>query len=441
MSFLARVPPAKAGGGIASILLPEGFLPIPLYYTPMRRSYRFRLYPTTNQARDLTVMLDSHRHLYNQCLETRSLAWKDYRLGINSIPLSSWFKTERNHNHWFAALNFSSAQATMRRLDKAFIAFFDRCKKRARRKGYPRFKGQDRFNSIEYPLHGDGIKLKDKTPKLYIQNIGLIRIKQHRKIQGTIKTVRVLREADQWYAVFSCDLGDVVVPKNTKPAVGIDMGLKSFLTTSDGEHVANPRFFKEAMPELRRAGRSLARKSKGSKHRHEAKRRLQRIHVRVRNQRGDFTHKLSKTIADRYGLVAVESLKIRNMLQNHRLARSISDAAWRQWLEQTRYKCEQTGAEFVEVDPRNTSQLCSQCVQMVPKGLEERWHKCPHCGLVLDRDENAARNILLRARCSPHLVRAAARLARTEPANANEVLQFECNHVQAATPSFEKPPA
>src|SRR3990172_2179105 len=221
MSFLARVPPAKAGGGIASILLPEGFLPIPLYYTPMRRSYRFRLYPTTNQVRDLTVMLDSHRHLYNQCLETRSLAWKDYRLGINSIPLSSWFKTERNHNHWFAALNFSSAQATMRRLDKAFIAFFDRCKKRARRKGYPRFKGQDRFNSIEYPLHGGGI----------------------------------------------------------------DMGLKSFLTTSDGEHVANPRFFKEAMPELRRAGRSLARKSKGSKHRHEAKRRLQRIHVRVRNQK------------------------------------------------------------------------------------------------------------------------------------------------------------
>lgn len=363
----------------------------------MRRSYKFRLYPTNTQSRDLEIMLDSHRHLYNRCLEIRSNAYKLYKISVSYADCSSWFKTERKYNNWFASLNFSSSQDTMRRLDGTFKRFFQK-NKSGKRSGYPRFKPKDRFNSFSYPTHGDGIRLKDN--KVRVSNVGVIRVKNHRDIIGEINTLSIKHEADKWFLVLSCETPDVVIPKSTNPPVGIDMGLESFLITSNGEHIDNPRFHKFALPEIRRASRKLSRAKKGSNKRKKSKKKLRKVHSKVANKRKDFIHKLSRSIVDRYGLIAMESLSTSNMLKNHRLARSISDASWRAFSDAVQYKAEEAGVEFVKVDPRYTSQVCSGCGQIVKKDLSVRWHDCS-CGLSIHRDVNAARNILALARTEP----------------------------------------
>jgi len=376
----------------------------------MRRAYRFRLYPTESQSRDLSVMLESHRHLYNRCLGMKTLAYKDYRVSVAYKDWSNWFKAERKYNNWFANLNYSSGQATMHRLEGAFARFFERVKankaakikglKRPFKKvGYPKFKNEDRFNSFLFPAHGDGCRFAGN--RLRIQHVGRVKVKVHRKVIGEIKTLSVKREAGKWFLVLSCEQPDPVAPKSDKPAIGIDMGLESFLTTSDGEHVSNPRFHKTALPEIRRASRKLARAKKGSKGRKKAKTKLQKVHAKITNRRRDFSHKLSRSLVGRYGLIAAESLSVGNMLKNHRLARSISDASWRAFQGTVRYKVVETGTEYVEVNPAYTSQTCSQCGILVPKDLSIRWHDCPSCGLSLHRDVNAARNILALARTGP----------------------------------------
>jgi putative transposase len=232
----------------------------------------------------------------------------------------------------------------------------------------------------------------------------MVRIKRHRPIAGEIKTVTLKREAGKWCAAFSCDLGDVAVEPSTNPPVGIDVGIESFLTTSDGQREPNPTYQETALPELRRAQRSLARKKKGGQNRRESKRRLAKIHARARRLRQEHHHQVALKLVRRYGFIAAEGLNIKGMLKNDRLARAISDAGWSGFLLTLRHKAESAGVAYVEVDARGTSQQCSGCGITVPKDLSVRRHDCPHCGLSLHRDENAARNILargLQARIGP----------------------------------------
>ncbi len=281
----------------------------------------------------------------------------------------------------------------MRRQKKSFANFFRRLKS-GEKPGYPRFKGRDFFNSIEFPSHGDGIRLQGN--RLRVQHVGVIRVQLHRDVEGTIKTLAVKREAGKWFLVVSCDRGDVVVAPSVNPPVGIDVGLASFLTRSDGSKAEpNPRYLKTALPELRRKGRAVARKRKGGKNRRKAVKMLAKAHARVKNLRSDHHHKVALKLVHRYGLIAVERLGIKNMLKNDRLARAISDVAWGNFLLTLRSKAESAGVAFVEVNARGTSQECSECGQVVPKDLSQRWHSCS-CGCSLDRDENAARNILAR---------------------------------------------
>jgi len=367
----------------------------------MRRSYKYRLWTNANQNRELGIMIESHRRLYNACLDQRKTAYDTGKRSVRYTEQSAWFTGQRAVNPYFARLNFSSAQDTMRRLDKAFTAFFRRLKS-GEKPGYPRFKGRDGYDSFTFPAHGVGCRLTGN--RLRVQYIGVLRVKLHRPHQGIIKTVTIKREAGKWYVVLSCDLGDVAVSPSELPPVGIDVGLSHFLATSDGETEPNPRFLKETLPRLRRAGRSVSRKNKGGKNRRKAVRRLARIHARVKNLRREHHHQVALKIVRRYGLVAVESLNIRGMLRNGRLARSIADAGWSGFLQTLRCKAESAGATYVEVDPRGTSQECSACGAMVPKDLSCRTHACTSCSLVLDRDVNAALNILARG------------LARTGPA-------------------------
>jgi putative transposase len=368
----------------------------------MRRAFKFRLFTNLNQSRELDIALESHRRLYNACLDQRKTAYETDGTSIRYADQSAWFKAERETNPYFARLNFSAGQATMRRLEKSFANFFRRVKA-GEKPGYPRFKGRDFFNSIEYPSHGDGIRLKGN--RLRVQHVGVIRVKLHRGVEGKIKTLSLKREAGKWFLVVSCDLGDVAVEPSVNPAVGIDVGLKSFLSKSDGSKPEpNPRYLKTALPELRRKGRAVARKKKGGKNRRKAVKQLAKAHARVKNLRAEHHHQVALKLVRRYGLIAVESLSIRGMLKNGRLARSISDVAWGNFLLTLRSKAESAGVAFVEVNARGTTQECSACGQVVPKDLSQRWHSCS-CGCSLDRDENAARNILARGL-----------LARTGPA-------------------------
>jgi putative transposase len=348
-------------------------------------------------------MLETHRRLYNACLDERKSRYEADKVTVRYAEQSARFKADRAINPYYARLNFSSAQATMRRLDKAFVAFFRRLKT-GDKPGYPRFRGRDRYDSIEFPAYGDGIRLIGD--RLRVQHVGVIRVKLHREVRGTVKTVTLKREADKWYVVLSCDLGEVAIEPSVNPAVGIDVGLKAFLSKSDGSKPEpNPRYLKTALPELRRKARSVSRKKKGGKNRRKAVRRLARVHARVKNLRAEHHHQVALKLVRRYGFIAVESLSIKNMLKSDRLARAISDVAWGNFVLTLKSKAESAGVSVVEVDPRGTTQQCSGCGTVVPKELKDRWHLCPHCGLSLDRDENAARNVLARGL-----------LARTEPA-------------------------
>jgi putative transposase len=359
----------------------------------MFRAYKFRLWTNSNQERELAMMLETHRRLYNSALAQREWFYNEWQISRCYEDQSGWFKDQRACNQWFARINFSSAQGTLRRLDKAFQNFF-RSVKAGEEPGYPRFKSVDRFNSILFPSHGDGIRLK--ANRLRVQHVGILRVSLHRQVEGTIKTLSLKREADKWFVVLACEVPEPIKVENVLPAFGLDVGLTQFATTSDGEKIANPRFLKAELPELRRAQRSLSRKKKGGRNRAKQRRKVNRLHARVANLRREHRHKVSNDLISRYGRIAVESLNVQGMIKNHRLARAISDVAWSSFVEVLTHKVARTGGEVKQVSPNYTSQICSACGQNVPKTLPVCVHRC-ECGLVMDRDQNAALIVLERA--------------------------------------------
>lgn len=360
--------------------------------TTLRRSFKFRLYPNQQQTRDLEEVLETHRRIYNRCLEERKTAWETEQRNISWVDQCGCFSKNRSQDAFQPKIAVNSGQGTIRRLDKAFASFFRRVKA-GQKPGYPRFKNRDRFSSFDFPAYGNGIKLVDG--KLRIFGVGLVRIKQHRPVEGTIKTVAIKREADKWYAVFSCAI-EVAITPSKKPAFGVDLGLETFLTGSNGQSIKNPRYLKTVLPELRRKQRALARKQRGSKRRGQAKRRVAALYAKVSNARKHYHHKTANQLVKRFGTIAVERLNVRGMLKNRWLARSISDVGWSQFVQILKHKAESAGARVIEVDPRGTSQECSGCGKVVKKPLSQRWHSCP-CGVELHRDHNAAKNILARA--------------------------------------------
>lgn len=359
----------------------------------MRRSFKYRLYPTRAQAAALAGILESHRTLYNAALEHRRWSWES-GISVSYGDQSAELKEIRREDDGMARCNFSSCQATLRRLDRAFRAFFRRVKA-GETPGYPRFKGRDRFDTVEFPAHGDGCRFSG--PRVSFQGVGSVKVKYHRPIDGTIKTVSFKREAGRWFVIVSCDLGDALPRATGRPAVGIDLGLTSFLVTSDGESVAQPRFARHNQAKLRRSQRALSRCKRGSKRRRKARARVARCHAKVGNQRRDFHHKTAKALTDRYGVVCVEALNVAGLARS-RLAKSAHDAGWAQFVAILAAKAEGAGVQVVAVDPRNTTQTCSDCGSLpaVPLGLSDRVYHCASCGYVRNRDENAARNILRR---------------------------------------------
>ena len=368
----------------------------------MRKAFKYRLFTNANQERELAITLETHRRLYNECLAQRIEAFKLTGKTVKYTEQSGWFKTAKLINAFYARINFSAAQATMRRLEKAYANFFRRVKAKATKAGFPRFKGRDFFDSFEFPSHGDGCRITGN--RLRLQHIGTIRVKLHRPWQGDIKTLSIKREGGKWFVILSCDLGELNIPQRVHPQVGIDVGLSHFLTTSEGETVDNPRFLKDELPELRRLSRSLSRKKKGGSNRRKARKKVAKLHARVANLRKEHHHQVAVGLVRRFGLIATESLNIQGMLRNRRLARAIADAGWSGFQQILRTKAESAGCQVLMVDPRGTSQSCV-CGAEVRKTLRDRWHDCPKCGLSQQRDHVSARIILARGL-----------QARTEPA-------------------------
>jgi putative transposase len=260
--------------------------------------------------------------------------------------------------------------------------------------GLPRFKKPGRYRSITYPQSG----FRVEGGRLSLSKIGEFRIRLHREIQGQVKTLTVKRmPSGRWYACFSCI---VEAQPREKPHgdVGVDLGLHSYAVLSDGAHIENPRYYRASERRLAHLQRGLSRKEGGSRNWVKAKTRVARLHEKIQNRRSDFLHKASRRIAESYETVYVEDLRIGNMIRNHRLAKSISDAGWGRFIGMIAYKEEESGGRLIRVDANGTTQRCSGCGEKVAKALSVRVHECPFCGLVLCRDLNAALNVLGRGR-------------------------------------------
>jgi putative transposase len=313
----------------------------------------------------------------------------------------------KEQNPEYKEVNSQVLQQSLDRLQRAYEAFFRRVKK-GEKPGFPRFQGKDRYNS--FTLKNTGWKLENRY--LWVKNVGRFKMKLSREIQGTIKTITISRTpSGKWYASFSCtDVESKILPKNDKE-VGIDVGIHYFIADSEGELIDNPQYFRQSEKQLRVRQRRLSRRKKGSKGRKEARILVAKTHEHITNQRKDFQHKKANEYIKNYGVIYYENLMIKNMVKNKHLSKSISDASWSSFFNILNYKAEYAGREIFGVPPHNSSQICSNCGQIVAKSLSVRVHLCPYCGIKLDRDVNAAIN----HKQNGHKLK----LARIEPSGVN----------------------
>jgi putative transposase len=379
----------------------------------------FRLRPTARQHVALAACVEAHRELYNAALQERRDGWSHasrtrIRYGDQSAQLAGMRAVRPDQAVW----SFSSQQATLRRLNKAFDGFFRRVKtaRPSVRPGYPRFQGTARFDSVEWPKDGDGARWLPEQRRVYLQGIGQVKVDLHREVAGRVKTIQIKRQGRRWMLVLSCD----DVPANplsvTGRQIGVDVGVVSFATTSDGEGVDNPRWARVSAERLAAAQRRLQRARRGGRNRAAKRETVAARHRKIANQRKDFHHKQARELAARYDLIVVEDLKIANMLRRAKpvadpsnpgrylpngaraktgLNRSISDAGWGQFISILRAKAEEAGRAWIEVDPRHTSDRCEACGHVARENrVTQAAFACQRCAHRAPADEHAARNIL-----------------------------------------------
>jgi len=372
----------------------------------MNRTFRYRIYPTARQAVALGDMLADHCALYNAALQERRDAYRRSGVSVRYGDQSAQLKDIRSDAQ-YARWSFSSQQHTLRRLDRAFAAFFRRVK-RGETPGYPRFRSVRRFDTVTF-VQGDGGKILTDESRVRMQGIGHVKVKQHRPVRGTVKQFSITRQGRRWYVNVIC----TGVPAEPRPAtgaaVGLDRGVTHLLADSDGGFVANPRHLAAAQERLAAAQRDLAAKRRGSNRRRKAVSRVAAHHRRIADTRRDHLHKISRRIVDTYDFIVMEDLKISNMTrsaagtadapgtnvrQKSGLNRSILDAGWGVLSDMIGYKAEDAGASVVHVNPANTSRRCNACGHTERGNREGEAFRCLRCGHAAHADTNAAKNIL-----------------------------------------------
>lgn len=351
----------------------------------MIKAYRYRLYPTKQQIQTMESQLDLCRWLYNTALDQRITAYKKLNKSISYNDQQNELPLIRKTVPGFSDIHSQVLQDVLRRLDKSFRNFF-RGLKQHQKIGFPRFKSRGRLNSITYTQSGFSVK----GNRVHLSKIGPVKIRHHRGMVdgGKIKMCTVVKSGDHWYCCLVVEYLLKVKQKIITDAVGIDLGINSFAVLSDGVVIDNPRYYRKSQDKLKEV------QSKYSIHKgKKTKRRLSAIHRKTFNQRKDFLHKESRKIVDTYDLIAHESLNIRGLVKLG-LSKSIHDAGWGTFINMLTYKAEEAGTHIIAVNPYNTSQSCCKCGTVVKKTLSQRQHNCPNCGLSMDRDLNAAHNIL-----------------------------------------------
>lgn len=354
-------------------------------------SYKHRLYPNRAQSAALDGMFGAFCDLYNAALQQRIEAWTRRRISLGYGNQASELKAVRAADERLAGFSFTAEQQVLRRLDKAFRAFFRRLK-RGEKPGFPRFRAKARYHAAEFRV-GDGMTLR-RSGRLGIVGIpGEIKVKWHRDLPSEPKSAILSRQGGKWYVVLHVEVE--VAEDRSGESVGIDAGLSSLVALSTGETVERPNWTKRAAKGLRRRQRALARCRRASRRRAKAKARLATYSRRVANRRRDMLHKLSCDLTSRFGRIAVEDLNIKGLARGM-LAKEVNDAAWAQLISMLDYKAARAGGLVVQVDPRGTSQTCPDCGIVKAKTLAERRHSC-ECGCALDRDVAAAKIVHLRA--------------------------------------------
>ncbi len=389
------------------------------------KAYKYRIYANKATTEKLHWVLDRCRELYNAALDERKSA---YRMAGKSISVyeqkRDLVEIKEVIRPEYQEIASHVLQDVLFRLKEAFDRFFQRVKN-GEKPGYPRFQGRNRYTSFTYP-DGAGWKLLDgqKRPpdkkgmvrvNLHLSKLGTVKLHLHRDIAGTIKTLTIKREGEHWYAIFTCEIGKPEALPVSYEDVGIDLGVTHFGALSNGAFIDNPRHYRRAEKRLKKLQGALARKKRGSHRRRRAVQAVAKAHRKIRNQRKDFLHKESRKLVNQYQVIAFEDLQTANLIKRPQpkqdeatghylpngaaakagLNKSISDAGWNMFTEMVTVKAAWAGRTTLFVNPCKTSQRCSQCFKEGPhKDLDERVHTCIYCGVVLDRDTNAALNIL-----------------------------------------------
>lgn len=357
----------------------------------MRKSFQYKAKLSPSAVRKAEGQLALCAELYNAALQERRDAYRMAGVSITAASQMKQLPEIKKLRPEYKEIGSQVLQDVIQRLDRAFQAFFRRVQQ-GQTPGYPRFKSRYRYDSITFKQAG--WKLDGR--RLTLQGIGTLRLFLSRPVEGTIKTVTLRRDrCGDWFVTFSCDdVPEKPLPE-TGAAVGIDVGLEKFLATSDGEFVENPRHLRRAEAALKRTQRRVSKRKRGGKRRRKMVRTLARRHRKVQRARRDFHFKTARKLVHQYDLIAVEDLNVRG-LSRGMLAKSVNDAGFSQFLAALAFKAAEAGKRVVAVNPSGTSQVCSGCgcEPRERKTLSVRTHRCSECGLVLDRDTNAARNIL-----------------------------------------------
>lgn len=351
------------------------------------KTFKYRLYPNKTQQSLLENTLLICQRLYNKCLDERITSYKETGKSPSLYDQCRSIRAHPSDNQ--EKIHTQVAQNTLQRLDTAFQNFFRRVKKGAEKPGYPRFKSTDRYDSFTYPQ--SGFKLLNEEKRIKLSKIGSVKIKLHRSFTGPIKTCTIKREGNNhWYVCLVVDEPKKQVEHQSSEAIGLDLGCITIVALSNGEKIEHPHYYRQSEQKLKKVQSKYAIKKSAKR-----KKQLIKLHTKIRNQRADFLHKTSRSIVDRFETIFVEDLNIRRMTTNNyrNLNKSILDGGWSTFIQQLCYKAEEAGGRVIKVNPAYTSQICSQCNTLVNKDLSDRVHSCA-CGLVIDRDVNAAKNIL-----------------------------------------------
>ncbi|HEB46956.1 MAG TPA: transposase [Candidatus Pacearchaeota archaeon] len=344
-------------------------------------NFRYRIYPSQKQIVKLNKTISDCCFIYNKLLEAKVNAYKTDKTNLSQFDLNKLTKDFDVPIHSQVKQNIS------KRINDAFQHFFRRVKQKKGKVGFPRFKNINRYKSITFPQSGFKF-ISDK--RIFVSKIGNIPIILHRVPKGKLKTFCIKKTALGWFAIFSCadiPIEQIEVKDNH---IGIDVGIKSFAVLSDGTKIENPKFLRKSEKKLSKLQRRLSRKKKGSANRRKARFKVARLHQRIFNQRQDFLHKTSFSLIKQFKIISVEKLQIKNMVQNHYLAKSIADASWGCFFQMLSYKVEKTGGQLIKVNPENTSRTCSKCGNIKDMLLASRKFKCLKCGFVCHRDLNSA---------------------------------------------------